>query len=461
MPSALAVAILALALAVAGCRPAPDSQRLRDEALLLASDREFLAERRALVEAGRYREAHAQWATRALLPEADDVIDTGEQGLSRRISAAIDDVERQGARARTLYRLAQNFDRAGWIRETRAALERSRRLGPLDTGARELLTTATTITRFTIAADSALNASYAAVERGGTDPAIATVISGLMSRFGISNETLRSRRLYLGQRPAAAAPDVDEVELSVIVGHEGPLAIRQGEDEVGARRIVLDDNLLAPYRPAAEKATWESGSIALVDEGVLLVYHRRSRLRRVATRLALELERRGGREPDADRTADEEVPLALRLKGASPVFDRLRTAMTSRREIQREFILEVSEAMMAQDEAAAARHLIEERLSPGTGGGTRAAERRLLAALRYAPLPHLRLAGVVEAAARTDDDSPEARAARQLLRHLERLMGEEADRGGRPWRAAELITLSESRLQELVAIIEADRFRTR
>jgi hypothetical protein len=448
-----------LLFAVAGCRPGPEPTLLGREELLLAPDLEFLAERRVLVEAGRYQEAYTRWARRALLPATSDHLDTGEVASARRISAAIDAIERSGVRPQTLKRLAWSLDRAGWLREARAVLLRSRRLAPLDPESRALFETLSTMTRFAAAADSALRASYAARDRVESPERIGVTIARLRDLHGLTSEALRNHRLYLGQLPAAADPAVSEVEISVIVGHRGPFTIRQGEAEVMARRVVLDDNLLTAYRPENAAREWDPGTLILVEDGTLIAYHHRGRLRRAAARLCFELERRGGREPDPLQTGEEELALALRLKGVSPIFDRVRATTDSRDELHRQFILEVIVGRMEQAEAGGARHLLDERLNPGEAGGARGIERRLLAELHHGPLPHLRLGDLVEAAARADDSSREARAARQFLRHLDRLVARDRT-AGEPGHPGELVGLSETRLRQLVIEIEKDRFRT-
>jgi len=468
----MAFAIAALIGCALGCRPSPELILLRGDALLLASDREALDQRLALVEAGRYADAHALWAARALLPPPSTSLDSGEMAWSRQIAAALEIYAVQGPKPLALDRLARAFDRARWFREARAVLEREQTLAALSADSQALLGVTTHLARLAAAADSAARSYYAAIERGESPSGGGFAVGELMARFGISLDALKARGLHLGQRHSPARPEVDELEFAVVVSHEGPFVIRQGDETVNARRIVLDDHFITPY-PGGQASPWEPGSMAVVEEGTLFIYHDRSGLRRAATLLFIELERRGGRPPDVIPPAPAEAPaeaearlaLALHLRSVSALFAETRAAEGVRDEMVRRFVVDLISARMAQIEAGEAKRLIEERARPGTTGGVRGAEARLLGALRYGPLPGLRLADAIDDDRAPDPDDPASEAARETLNRLNRLVGaphgeKDAKYGRAPplLDVESLLRLDTERLRTLAAAIEAERF---
>jgi len=446
-------AVLALVLLAVSCTRARGPALLGDEALLTAPDRDVLAERLALVTAGRYLDAHAQWSRRALLPPeptTSALPATGEEDWSRAIQTASDALEQRGATGRGLERLARAYGRAGWYRETHAVLGRAATLDPLSTAGEDLYQVTGTLTRFAAGADSIMAADRARIARGDS-PRAASDLSTLADGLGLKSEALRARRLYLGLRPAPAGTDSREIELSVIANHEGPFPVHLAQAAVPTRRVILDDNAIAT--PGSERADWDPGSHAQVEDGTLIVYHHRSDLRRAAAHLFSDLERRGGRPPDAP--ADSSLAAfaaALRLRAASPLFDRARAAAADRGEARRQFMLAVMAARMAQVEMAGARffqdHADHIESSPEAG-----ARRRLLAVLRYAPAPGLALA---DAAA-----GPEAAAARTIIDKL-RVNAAIGETGGDPSGTRRdrtagldaLLRLSDERLRALAAGID-------
>ncbi len=462
--AALFLALVFLALAfLAACSPRARGPALLDDAALLtAPDREVLAERLALVTAGRYLDAHAQWSRRALLapaPPATALPATGEEDWGREIRTASAALEERGANERGLERLARAYARAGWYREAHAVLGRAAALGPLSTAGEELLRTSATLIRFAAGADSIVAAARAG-ETGDTARAAASDINALADRLGLGSEALRSRRLYLGLRPPPPGGRAREVELSVIVHHEGPFPVSIATATVTARRAILDDNALAPA--GGERPDWDPGSIAQVEDATLLVYHHRSDLRRAAARLFQDLERRGGRPPDAP--ADSTLgafAAALRLRAASPLFDRARAAAADHGEARRQFAIAVMSARMAQVETAGARFYLDHadglESTPEAG-----ARRRLVAVLRHAPVPSLALADAADRAAHAvspaDDEAAAARAVVEKLR-IAAVINESSGGAGDAWRTPgagmdTLLHLSEQRLRVLAAGID-------
>jgi hypothetical protein len=412
-------AIALLGLGLAACPPrARGPALLGDDALLTAPDSDVLAERLALVTAGRYQDAHAQWARRALLPpEPTALPGAGEEEWSREIQIASTALAERGPTARGLERLARAYSRAGWYREAHVVLERAAALDPLSAAGTELRNSTATLTRFAAGADSIVTAARA---RGGGEAApAARDIEAFAGRLGLSLDTLRARRLHLGLRPPPPGGGERAVELSVIAHHEGPFAVRIATAAVTARRVILDDDALAAT--AGEGPDWDPGSFAVVEDGTLLAYHHRSDLRRAAARLYRDLERRGGRPPDAPADASlGAFATALRLRAAAPFFDRARAQAPDRTAARRDFARAVLAARMAQVETAGARFYLDHAAGLAAAPEA-AARRRLLAVLRHAPAPRLALADAADRAAQgAADGAPdaEARAARAILEEL-------------------------------------------
>ncbi len=448
---ARAGAVLALAGCLFSCTKAPGpSTLLSEDALLTAPDGDFLAERLALVETGRYDEAQARWSTRALLiPEqgSAEIPDLGEQAWSHEMDLAARALIESGEKKRRLERLGRAYARAGWFREARSVLSRAQGFGALSGDAERLLAMATTLTRFQAATDSLLGAQRLAA--GGVEPMRPGADALELARgFGLTSEALRAQKLYFGQRPVPGRPGSSDLELAVMVHHEGPFAVRLGDTEVSARRVILDDNTLTPTH---EGMDWDPGSIVLVEEGSLLVYHHRSDLRRAATHLFQDLERRAGRAPDAPADSSfTALAAALRLNAALPLFDRIRAEGISRTETRRRFVLETMAARMTQVEMAGARHLIDQREHPGETSGAAAAERRLLAKLEHGPVPGLALADAVDLLAHPESaDEETVAAAREVIRKLEESAADLAEPGAKARPGDPLLGLSESELRAL------------
>jgi hypothetical protein len=307
-----------------------------------------------------------------------------------------------------------------------------------------------TLSRFASAADSLMVADRARVARGETPRAAADVLT-LADQLDLRSDALRARHLYLGQRPASSAGDLRDIELAVITDHEGPFPVRLDAAAVTARRVTLDDNAISR---SSESGDWEAGSLTLVEEGSLIVYHHRSDLRRAAARLYADLERRGGRSPGAPAdTSLTALATALRLRATSPLFDRARATTGTRQEARRLFILEVMAARMAQVETAGARHLLDQR-ETNPASGALGAKRRLLSTLRQGPLPGLALADAADRAARADRGDDEGAAARAVLEELRSSAARGDTSNGRRPEWAILFTLGEDRLRTLATGIE-------
>jgi len=244
--------------------------------------------------------------------------------------------------------------------------------------------------------------------------AIGSTAAALTRGLGITPEALRTHGLLLSIRPGANPEVPDRVELAVIASADDPFPREQDGRTFELRRVVLDDNAvleLAPARP------WDSSTLWEMENGIVNAYHRRDHLRTTAVALFHRLEAAGGAVALAGAGApDSIVARDLRLASVLSVFDRARAETAPRGEILRRFVLDYVTARMAQGEAAAGRHLLDERKEQAPMSGEGAAARRLLAVLRFAPLPRLALADAIDRAAREAGD--EAGGARWVIQAL-------------------------------------------
>jgi hypothetical protein len=366
---------------------------------------------------------------------------------SQQLKSAIRAYEHTNRSGAATERLAQACDRSGWFRDAAFLLERGPGSGSLTPAAEELAGVLQNIARLAAALDSLVATRMGpGFELATPPPPIGSAAATITRRLGITPEALRAHGLMLSIRPSPDPERPDQVELAVIAHTDGPLTLAQDGATFELRRVILDDNaILEPTRAQP----WDSATLWEVENGAVLVYHRRDHLRTTAVGLFHRLESAGGTAPLPGAGApDSAVAGALRLASVLPLFDRARSETAPRREILRRFVLDYLSARMAQGEAAAGRQLLDMRRGEEPLAGEDEAARQLLAALRFAPLPRLALADAIDRAAREAGD--EAGGARIVIRAL---AARAAGPGGES-PARTVAAIGEERLRELASAVD-------
>jgi hypothetical protein len=509
--------VVALAmLAVGGCRGRLHvPSELHGDRLLTAPTASYLRTRLALVEAGRFDEARDLWAMRSLLASPPPADDSAERYWWGQLTAAIERWQRGRRDARACVDLALVLDNARWHAEALVMARRGLALDPDLESARRQEHALARLDRFVREADSTATVLRALHAAGDVDAReVPRTIGALAGSFGFTSESLRSRGLYLGQREPVTRDASWSVELSVIVDQRGAVLVRRGDDAVRIRRVIVDDDRLAPATPPP-------GSPWLAEPGLsgkgdqLTVFHARQPYRRTGMWLYAALEHRAGAAPrrlaelgpsivatapgagGTARAADGRTGTAardagtaasaaalpadfgsreaaasgaaavpdwiaelaaqglgdaLRLSATAGLFARLRAAADDRASSRRLFIRELMELRMEHAELRAARTYLDERSGDLPPGPQRREERRHLEALEHGPLPRWELADLLEIAVSDDLPLERGTAARAILRYLRRTLELDAGAGGDAW-----LSMDPERLRAAARAIAADR----
>jgi hypothetical protein len=437
--------------------PPPKALSVRGDGILAATGPEFLAERLQLAKSGQFSGAHERWAERMLLPSGEPPPDTRTGTWSQHLTAAIAGYEQSGnPSGHAIERLAQACDRAGWFREAAFVLERGRRDGTLSPSGEELRRVVENIDRLATGLDSLVTANVATPAATRAARPLGLSSAAFIRRMGFTADGLRAHGLRLGFTPGFERSRPDQTELCVMAEAAGPFELKQDAASISVRRLILDDNAVREPIPAH---FWDPASSAEVEGGELIAYHRRDHLRTEAVLLFQRLETAGGVVPmPSSAAADTVLAAALRAASVQALFDRARMEPAPRRELLRRFVIDYVNARVAQGEAGLARQILDERAAKTDIDPDDQAARRLLAVLRFAPLPRLALANALDLGAR--ETGTDANGAARVISRLDRAAR------AHPQAAADSLTrhpaalVGEESLRELASGIDLDRAYT-